>query len=159
LEEAKSRESMGTQAKHISKRILSRTDNLVEVREFVDAAARAFGFSEEDVANIILAVDEACTNIIKHAYHYAVDQEIEISIVLGTRSFEILIYDNGKAFDPSLVRVPDLKDHIGHKRRGGLGVYLMKRLMDKVEYNFIAGKRNEVRLIKYRSSAPAAEKR
>jgi serine/threonine-protein kinase RsbW len=144
---------MGTQEKHISKRVVSRTDSLVEVREFVDAAARAFGFSEEDVANIILAVDEACTNIIKHAYQYAVDQEIEISIFPSTRSFEIRIYDNGKAFDPSLIRTPDLKDHIGHKRRGGLGVYLMKRLMDKVEYNFIPGKRNEVRLIKYRSNA------
>ena len=119
----------------------------MEVREFVDGAARAFGFSEEDVANIILAVDEACTNIIKHAYHYALDQEIEISIFHSTRSFEIRIYDNGKAFDPSSIRTPDLKDHIGHKRRGGLGVYLMKRLMDKVEYNFIPGKRNEVRLI------------
>jgi len=55
---------METQAKHISKRIASRTESLVEVREFIDAAARAFGFSEEDVASIILAVDEACTNII-----------------------------------------------------------------------------------------------
>ncbi len=144
---------MKTQPQNISKRIASRTESLVEVREFVDTAARAFGFSEEDVANIILAVDEACTNIIKHAYQYAADQEIEISIFPTTRSFEIRIYDNGKAFDPSLIRTPDLKDHIGHKRRGGLGVYLMKRLMDKVEYNFIPGKRNEVRLIKYRSNA------
>ena len=125
----------------------------MEVREFIDAAARAFGFSEKNIANIILAVDEACTNIIKHAYHYATDQEIEISIFPGRHSFEIRIYDNGKAFDPSLVRALDLKDHIGQKRRGGLGVYLMKRLMDKVEYNFIPGKRNEVRLIKYRSDA------
>ncbi len=144
---------MEEKIKQISKRIQSRTESLVEVREFVDTAARKFGFSEEDIANIILAVDEACTNIIKHAYHYAVDREIEIFIFPSTRSFEIRIYDNGKAFDPSLIRTPDLKDHLGHKRRGGLGVYLMKRLMDKVEYNFIPGKRNEVRLIKFRSNA------
>jgi len=149
---------MKTQPQHISKRIASRTESLVEVREFVDTAARAFGFSEEDVANIILAVDEACTNIIKHAYQYAADREIEISIFPSTRSFEIRIYDNGKPFNPSLIRPPDLKDHIGHKRRGGLGVYLMKRLMDKVEYNFIPGKRNEVRLIKYRSNASAVSR-
>lgn len=144
---------MGTQAKHISKRIVSRTDSLVEVREFVDAAARSFGFAEEEIANIILAVDEACTNIIKHAYHYAVDKEIEISIFQNSGAFEVRIYDNGKAFDPSLIQEPNLKEHIGHKRRGGLGVYLMKRLMDKVEYNFHPGKRNEVRLIKYRTTA------
>jgi serine/threonine-protein kinase RsbW len=96
-------------AKKISKTILSRTDHLLEVREFVSEAARQFGFSEEDVANIVLAVDEACTNIIKH------------------------------------------------HRRGGLGVYLMKKLMDKVEYNFAAGDKNEVSLVKYlsRKQAPA----
>jgi serine/threonine-protein kinase RsbW len=150
---------METKAKHISKRVLSRTESLVEVRKFVDAAARSFGFLEEDIANIILAVDEACTNIIKHAYQYAGDQEIEIIIFPNPRSFEIRIYDDGKAFDPSSIRTPDLKDHLGHKRRGGLGVYLMKRLMDKVEYNFIPGKRNEVRLIKYRSNTSTVTER
>jgi serine/threonine-protein kinase RsbW len=141
---------METAKKKISKRILSRTDNLIEVREFVGAAARTFGFSEEEVANIVLAVDEACTNIIKHAYQYAADKEIEVTIHQDSRSFEISIYDNGRTFDPSTLRPPDLKEHIGHHRRGGLGVYLMKRLMDKVEYDFHPGKRNEVRLTKYR---------
>jgi serine/threonine-protein kinase RsbW len=140
---------MKSQAEHISKKILSRTDNLLEVREFVDSEARAFGFSEEDAANIVLAVDEACTNVIKHAYQYAADKEIEVSIFPGSRSFEIRIFDDGRSFNPSSLRPPDLKEHIGHSRRGGLGVYLMKKLMDKVEYNFHQGKRNEVRLTKY----------
>jgi serine/threonine-protein kinase RsbW len=147
---------MESKSKHISKRILSRTDNLLKVRDFVGSAARSFGFSEEETANIVLAVDEACTNIIKHAYQYAADKEIEISIYQNNRSFEIRIYDNGKAFDPSLVRTPDLKEHIGRSRRGGLGVYLMKRLMDEVEYNFNPGKRNEVRLTKYRQGTSTA---
>lgn len=144
---------MTVRAKHITKRILSRTDNLLEVRIFVDSAARAVGFSDEEIGNIILAVDEACTNIIKHAYHYATDKEIEISIVQDPHSFEVRIYDTGNSFDPSSIKTPNLQEHLGHKRRGGLGVYLMKRLMDKVEFNFQPGKRNEVRLIKYRSSA------
>ena len=110
-------------------------------------------------ANIVLAVDEACTNIIKHAYEYAADKEIEISILQNNRSFEIRIYDNGRTFDPSTLRPPDLKEHIGHLRRGGLGVYLMKRLMDKVEYNFYPGKRNEVRLTKYLSDTPTVARR
>jgi serine/threonine-protein kinase RsbW len=150
---------MKTQVSHNSKRILSRTDYLFEVREFVGEAARAFGFSEEDTANIVLAVDEACTNIIKHAYQYATDKEIEVSIFPQDRSFEIRIYDSGKSFDPSTIRQPDLKEHIGHRKRGGLGVYMMKKLMDKVEYNFHKGKRNEVRLIKYLSSASMVAER
>ena len=142
-----------------SKRILSRTDNLSEVRDFVGEAARIFGFSEEDTANIVLAVDEACTNIIKHAYHYASDKEIEVTIHQDKGSFEIRIFDSGRSFDPSKIRLPDLKKHLGHRKRGGLGVYLMKRLMDKVEYNFQRGKRNEVRLVKYLSKPSAIAER
>ena len=150
---------METQALHRSKRILSRTDNLLEVREFVGDAARACGFSEEEAANIVLAVDEACTNIIKHAYQYATDKEIEVAIQYNKNSFEIRIFDSGKSFDPSTIRQPNLTDHIGHRKRGGLGVYLMKKLMDKVEYNFRRGKRNEVRLIKYLSKASTIAER
>ena len=150
---------METKAVHKSKIILSRTDNLSEIREFVGEAARAFGFSEESVANIVLAVDEACTNIIKHAYQYATNKEIEVSIIQNKLSFEIRIFDSGKPFDPTTIRQPDLKEHIGHRKRGGLGVYLMKKLMDKVEYNFQRGKRNEVRLIKKLSSVSSVRER
>jgi serine/threonine-protein kinase RsbW len=150
---------MEIQAIHKTKRILSRTDNLLEVREFVGEAARAFGFSEEDTANIVLAVDEACTNIIKHAYQYATDKEIEISVHQKARSFEIRIFDSGRSFDPSSIRQPDLKEHIGYRKRGGLGVYMMKKLMDKVEYSFHQGRRNEVRLIKNLSSTSTVTER
>ena len=133
----------------ISKTILSQTDNLLEVREFVSDAARQFGFNDEDVANIVLAVDEACTNIIKHAYQYAPDKEISIDIVRTNGAFEVRIKDKGKNFDPDALRVPDLKQNLSQHRRGGLGVYLMKKLMDKVEYNFVSGMNNEVSLVKY----------
>jgi len=144
---------MASSAKHIAKKITSKTESLLEARDFVGTAARRFGFSEEEAANIMLAVDEACTNIIKHAYQFAPDKEIEIEIVEGKESFEIRMYDSGVKFDPDAIRPPDLKEHLGHFRRGGLGVYLMKKLMDKVEYKFQPGKRNEVRLVKYRSNA------
>lgn len=120
-------------AKEISKTILSRTDHLLEVRDFVSGAARQFGFSEEDVANIVLAVDEACTNIIKHAYQYAPDKEILIAIVRNNGTFKVKIKDKGRSFDPEALKVPDLKRNLSHHRRGGLGVYLMRKLMDKVD--------------------------
>jgi serine/threonine-protein kinase RsbW len=150
---------MESKKKYITKTIPSRTDCLIEIREFVGSAARSFGFSEEETANIILAVDEACTNIIKHAYQYVADKKIEVAITQDNDVFEVKIFDNGRTFDPSTLQPPDLKEHIGHQRRGGLGVYLMKRLMDKVEYNFKPGKRNEVTLIKYRQDAVAATRR
>jgi serine/threonine-protein kinase RsbW len=152
------RRPMALKQKNITKKIISKTDNLVEVREFIGTAARQLGFDEEEVANIVLAVDEACTNIIKHAYHFAPDKEIEISVVPNNRFLEVRIFDNGQSFDPAALRAPDLKTNLGKHRRGGLGVYLMKRLMDKVEYHFRPGKRNEVHLVKYLSHSSSAHR-
>jgi serine/threonine-protein kinase RsbW len=140
---------MSATNKNISKTVQSRTDSLSEVREFVAALARTHGFPEDEVANIVLAVDEACTNIIKHAYQNATDKLIDVSVSSSGRAFEITIADDGRAFDPSILRNPDLKDHLTHYRRGGLGVYLMKKLMDAVEYQFQPGQKNRVRLVKY----------
>jgi serine/threonine-protein kinase RsbW len=137
--------------KKLTKTIESRTDNLLQVREFVLGAARAFGFSEEEASKIVLAVDEACTNVIKHAYHYATDRTIQIVVEPNKDRFQVTVIDDGKAFNPSSVKLPDLKQHLTHYRRGGLGIYLMKSLMDKVEYKYSPGKKNEVRLIKYLS--------
>jgi serine/threonine-protein kinase RsbW len=131
------------------KTIRSETDNLLAVREFVGAAARAFGFSEEETSKIVLAVDEACTNIIKHAYQFATDREIRIAIYREKDRFEVRIHDTGRTFDPKTLVPLDLKDHLTHYRRGGLGVYLMRSLMDKVEYRTLPDNRNEVRLVKF----------
>ncbi len=150
---------MNSFSKKISKTIRSQTEQLIEAREFVSEAAREFGFADEDVANIALAVDEACTNIIKHAYQYARDKEIQISVLRNKETFEILIADEGKSFNPGDVRPPNLKQHLGQYRKGGLGVYLMKRLMDKVEYSFIPGRKNEVRLTKVLSHTPTVARR
>jgi serine/threonine-protein kinase RsbW len=137
--------------KELTKTINSRTDSLLSVRQFVAEAAKAFGFSDEDSSKIVLAVDEACTNIIKHAYHGAPDQNITITIVREKDRFEVRISDEGKSFDPKTLRPLNLKEHLTKYRRGGLGVYLIKSLMDEVEYRSIGGKTNEVRLTKYLS--------
>ena len=136
--------------KKIALTIPSRTESLIHARDFVSAAAREFGFPDEEIANIVLSVDEACTNIIKHAYEFAPDKEILLEISRSDQTFEVCIQDKGRPFDPEHIKQPDLKQHLAHYRRGGLGVYLMRRLMDSVEYRFIPGKWNEVRLVKLR---------
>lgn len=142
--------------KPLVKTIRSVTDHLLTVRDFVARAARQFGFSEEESSKIVLAVDEACTNIIKHAYHFASDKDIEIAIYRFDDRFEVRIYDSGVTFDARTLKPLDLKDHLTHYRRGGLGVYLMKSLMDAVEYTTLPDHRNEVRLVKYRSQNRSA---
>jgi serine/threonine-protein kinase RsbW len=132
--------------------IESRTDRLIAVREFVSDAARQFGFNDEDVSKIALAVDEACTNIIKHAYKYDPNRKITITVVGNDASFQVVITDTGLQFHPETVHSPDMREYMQNYRRGGLGIYLMKSLMDKVEYHMEPGKPNEVRLTKYRAS-------
>ena len=129
----------------------SRTERLIAVRDFVSEAARAFGFGDEDISKIALAVDEACTNVIKHAYRFDPTKIIQVSVRAGNGTFEIAIKDDGVQFNPTQVQPPDMKDYLSHFRRGGLGVHLMKSLMDKVEYSIAPGKANEVRLTKYLS--------
>jgi serine/threonine-protein kinase RsbW len=129
--------------------IESRTDRLIEVRDFVSTAAREFGFADEEVSKIALAVDEACTNIIKHAYHFDPQKDIVVSVSGGNGAFVVAIRDRGEVVNPNGIKTPDMKEYLTHYRRGGLGVYLMRSLMDKVEYDIRPGKLNEVRLTKF----------
>jgi len=130
-------------------KIDSRTDRLIVVRQFVSDAAREFGFAEDDISKISLAVDEACTNVIKHAYGFDKSKTLKITVVPGKDRLEILITDTGKQFDPDKISTPDMKEYLTHYRKGGLGVYLMKKLMDEVDYQPLPGGKNEVRLVKY----------
>ena len=129
-------------------KIQSQTEKLIFVREFVSEAARKFGFDDETVSKIALAVDEACTNVIKHSYSYATNREIEVNIVAKNSTFEVIIVHQGKSFDPAAVKPPDMKEYLSHFRRGGLGMHLMRSLMDGVEYRTSKNKKNEVHLVK-----------
>jgi serine/threonine-protein kinase RsbW len=129
--------------------VASQTAKLKHVRRFVAAAARRFGFSSEEASKIALAVDEACTNIIKHAYNFEEDKDIHLSILMRDGKFEVLITDHGKPFNPDAVKLPVMKEYLSHYRHGGLGMYLMKSLMDRVEYRIRPGFKNQVSLVKY----------
>lgn len=128
--------------------VKSKTENLSEIRDFVSNAAKDFGFNQSAIENIILAVDEACTNIIKHAYKYNAEGEIVITIHFKDSKFSIEIKDYGNTFEPDSVPAPDLKKYYEQHRVGGLGMYLMKTLMDEVQYDSVPGKYNKVRLSK-----------
>lgn len=129
-------------------RVKSKTENLSEIRDFVSTNALAAGMPAATIDNIILAVDEACTNIIKHAYKLSPQGEIIIKIDYDEEKFTITIIDYGKSFEPERVPRPDLQKYYREHRVGGLGMYLMKSLMDDVEYISIPGEYNQVLLSK-----------
>lgn len=133
--------------------IKSKTENLSEIREFIYSTAEEIGFTSDTIDDIILAVDEACTNIIKHAYKSFPEGEIEINLKYSDKKFLIEIVDYGTAFHPETVPPPDLKKYYQQRRVGGLGMYLMKTLMDDVKYVSVPGKYNRVLLSKNLNSA------
>ncbi|MDP4115978.1 MAG: ATP-binding protein [Bacteroidota bacterium] len=128
--------------------VKSKTENLSLIREFVCDAAKGAGFDQLTADKIILAVDEACTNIIKHAYKYYPDGTILVKVKISGTTFIVEIVDHGNAFKPNSVTTPDIEEYYKQHKIGGLGMYLMKTLMDDVKYNSIPGKYNKVKLSK-----------
>ncbi len=124
------------------------TENLATVRNFVAESAIRHGFSEKDVDEIRLAVDEAFTNIVKHAYNYDKEQKVSLKTGADQHAFWISICDQGRPYDPTSYTEPNIAERIKQGKRGGVGVYLIKKLMDKVEYSTI-GSTNQIRLIKH----------
>ena len=146
---------LGNNSKNITKRLVikSRTENLSSLRDFISDNANNAGLSTDDIDDIILAVDEACTNIIKHAYKSVPDGEIIIEINYNTRKFTIKLIDHGNSFDPESVPVPDLQKYLRQRKVGGLGLYLMRTLMDDVKYVSVPGEYNQILLSKNLNNA------
>ena len=114
-------------------RVSGEERHLAEIRDFVQEAGEKLLIPSKVLANTKLAVDEACTNVVKHGYNGA-SGDIDVTIVGNGREFSIEIRDSGKNFDLRSVRSPDLKMYVETRRKGGLGVFLMNQLMDEVRY-------------------------
>ncbi len=130
------------------------SENLDIVRKFISGIAANMGFTEEDIYQIELAVDEACTNVIKHAYNDNENVEKIINVTVHEKRDRIVITiaDKGHGFDPGVLEPPDMKKFLKSGKRGGLGVHLIKTLMDEVTFNIKPGVRNEVKMVKILSA-------
>ncbi len=107
--------------------------NLRRVRDFIADICTRADFSKRESNNIKLAVDEACTNIIKHAYGHK-EGKIRLDVQAEQGRIEVNIYDQGESFDWSGVEDPDLEEYVEMGKKGGLGIFLMNRLMDELQY-------------------------
>ncbi|MEP7137332.1 MAG: ATP-binding protein [Chloroflexota bacterium] len=121
---------------------------LDEIREFVGDVARAGGFGDKDVYNIQLAADEAASNIIEHAYEGVSDGVLELSCGVQGNIITIILVDHGESFDPSEIPMPDLKADLSDRKIGGLGIFLMRKLMDEVRYEVKPNKNNVLTMTK-----------
>jgi len=132
------------------KKVNASTQNLSSIRNFVSKHAEEQGFSSEKVADIQLAVDEAYTNIIKHAYKNDSDQEVTIFLEFDDKKMVVTLTDHGIGFDIEKYKKPNLKKQIEKKKRGGMGVFLIQKLMDEVSYH-VKNQKNVLRMCKNRN--------
>ena len=125
---------------------------LPQIRHAVVNAAEESGFSDEDVAKIEMAVGEACTNIIEHAYTtQPLKLEIVVLIARFTDRLEVTIQDYSSInFATNKAdTVGEIEDWISAGKRRGLGIFIIQSFVDKVEHRFVCGQGNELVLIKY----------
>lgn len=124
--------------------------------DFVAGGAAQAGFDDDDIFQVQLACDEACTNIIEHTYEAENAGSITISWEIGRQYFKIIIRDHGKRFDPGdippapIPRTPvqvESEDDFDVKV-GGLGVFFMRKLMDKVTFDYAEGRGNVLTMVK-----------
>jgi len=121
---------------------------LDEIREFVGAIARDNGFTDKEIYNIQLAADEAASNIIEHAYEGVKDGVLDVSCGVKGNIITIIMVDYGESFDPAAVPLPDLKADLSERKIGGLGIFLMRKLMDEVHYETRKDKSNVLTMTK-----------
>ncbi|MHC4606439.1 MAG: ATP-binding protein [Planctomycetota bacterium] len=128
----------------------SHTKNLMQVRDFVRGLVRRSRLAVEEENKVILAVDEAVSNIIEHGYSEGGGPGgIEIEVEADDEQFKIRIRDTGTVFDPEAVQEPDIVRASAGTRKRGLGIFLMRQVMDEVRYRFQEGLKNELTLVKY----------
>lgn len=126
----------------------ARFDQLEIVRQFTTQAAADAGLDERSICSVEMAVDEACSNIIEHAYEGIKDGEIECTCECDTESFTVILRDHGRAFDILKVPAPDLDASLEERQVGGLGIYLMRQLMDEVQYDHLGEAGNVLTMVK-----------
>ena len=125
--------------------------SLAEIADFVRESAQDAGFSSADVFAIETAVDEAISNIIEHAYGDQRKGEISCAIEENNSEIRIILEDHGKPFDPSCIPIPDLEADLDDRLDHGLGIYMMQKLLDDVEYDFNQ-QRNRLVMIKRKNN-------
>ena len=135
-------------------RIKAVLENVPTAIDFVAHSARVAGFDGHALYEIQVAVDEACANVVCHAYAGLEAGDMEVSCTItkeGTGdspAFVIRVRDWGASFDPEAVAVPDVTLPLEQRPLGGLGLYLIYRFMDRVQFSFDPQLGNELTMVK-----------
>jgi len=119
------------------------------LRRFVSRIASRYRFSKSEINALTISVDEACTNIIKHGYRDTPSGSITMNVQVKNDRMIVELIDHGICFDPNQVSDPNISHYIKNGKKGGLGIFIMKKFLDDIQY-VTSGKANILRLVKMR---------
>jgi serine/threonine-protein kinase RsbW len=139
---------MGTQERRLT--IPAVLEELPVAYDFVADAARTAGLDDEAVYHYHLSVEEVCTNVVEHGYHYQGQREtIEIVCREYPDRFSVTISDDAPPFNPLAVPEPDPSLPLSERKRGGWGIHFVRQYMDEVAYRY-TNNQNHLMMIKYK---------
>ena len=126
----------------------SSTENLAIIREFVVNVGGQAGLQEAEISKLELAVDEACANVIEHAYGHDISKDVTVRATFDDAVLHVSVIDEGRGFDPASIPPNELDQLVKQRKSGGLGMRLIRTLMDEVQYEIVPGQKNELHMTK-----------
>jgi anti-sigma regulatory factor (Ser/Thr protein kinase) len=127
--------------------LLADAHQLASIREFVAQAGKDLDMGESAIYHLTLAVDEACSNAIRHGYGGGAGK-IEITVEAVENGVQTVIRDWGVPFRPDAIPVPDITAPLDQRPRGGLGLFIIRKVMDEVQFKFDAESGNTLTMVK-----------
>ncbi|MBO5920464.1 MAG: ATP-binding protein [Bacteroidales bacterium] len=105
--------------------------------QFIDEVGEAFSLAPDMIFNLNLVLEEAVVNVINYAYPKEEHQKIYLSVSMREGSIVVVLTDTGKEFDPTMVPEADITLSAEDRPIGGLGIFLIRQIMNEVRYERI----------------------
>lgn len=109
-------------------------ETIPQLNEFVELACEEIGFDMSSTMSLVLAIEEAVVNVMSYAYPEGTEGSVDINIIADDVNAIFIISDNGKPFDPTARGEVDTTLPADKRPIGGLGIHLMRQIMDDVSY-------------------------
>ncbi len=122
--------------------------NLVEVRHFITKNLNKTALTEVEINALVLAVDEVCANVIIHSADCDSKKSLDVFVEIKSNDIIFEVIDNGLGYDLRKHKMPEVNEIIKAKRKGGVGLMLVQKIMDKIDF-IPSNKGNIIRLIKH----------
>lgn len=121
--------------------------NLPAIREFITKFTKELNLKKDIMETLVICTDEVCANIITHNYKSKPGKMIELIVKYSSKWITIDIYDEGFKFNP-LKYTTKKNRNLKEIKSQGMGLFLLRKLMDKIQYEYIKGRGNHLRIIK-----------